>query len=76
MTYKPSAPWTVKETLYDGPDQANTSWQFYRFFSDSIVEWEQASWTVALEYQIGTEEVAVPGNPCAFWTAAQLPVHY
>jgi hypothetical protein len=76
MTYKPSTPWTVKETVYYGPDQSNTSWQFYRFFSDTIVEWKQDQWTAAFEYQIGTEEVAVPGSPRAFWTAGQLPIHY
>jgi hypothetical protein len=76
MTYKPSTSWTLKETMYYGPDQVNTSWQFYRFFSDSIAEWKQDKWTVALEYQIGTEEVDVPGSPRAFWTAGQLPIHY
>jgi hypothetical protein len=76
VAYKPSTPWTLKQTFYYGPDQTNTDWRFYRFFSDSIAEWKRRSLTVALEYQIGTEEVAVPGAPRAFWTAAQLPIHY
>jgi hypothetical protein len=76
LTYKPSEQWTVKETLYYGPDQSNTSWQFWRLFSDSIVEWRRHPMTIAFEYQIGTEEMATPGTPRVFWTAAQLPVHW
>jgi hypothetical protein len=76
LAYKPSKQWTIKETLYYGPDQATTSMQFWRFFSDSIVEWKSHPLTVAFEYQIGTEELATPGTPRIFWTAAQLPIHW
>lgn len=76
VAYKPSDPWTVKETIYYGPDQANTSMQFWRFFSDSIVEWKSHPLTIAFEYQIGTEELATPDTPRIFWTGAQLPIHW
>jgi hypothetical protein len=76
VAYKSSESWTVKETIYYGPDQSNTSMQFWRFFSDSIVEWKSNPLTVAFEYQIGTEELATPGTPRIFWTAGQLPIHW
>ncbi|WP_447978763.1 outer membrane beta-barrel protein [Candidatus Nitrospira bockiana] len=75
-TYTPTASWTVKETIYAGPDQANTAVQFWRLLSDTIVEWKGEAATIAFEYQIGTEELARPGSPRAFWTAAQLPLHW
>ena len=76
LTYKPTERVTLKETLLYGPHQSDASLQFWRFFSDSIAEWKEKQVTVAFEYQVGTENVAVPGNPRAFWTAAQLPVHW
>ena len=36
-----------------------------RFLSDTIAEWKTDSVTTAFEYHVGTEQVAVPGNPRA-----------
>ena len=76
VAFRPSEQWTIKETLYYGPDQSNTSMQFWRLFSDSIVEWKRAPLTIAFEYQVGTEELTTAGTPRVFWTGAQLPVHW
>ncbi len=76
VLYKPSSAWSFKETIYYGPDQANTSMEFWRLFSDSIAEWKGDVLTLAFEYQVGTEVLAVPGSPRIFWTAAQLPIHW
>jgi len=76
LAYQPSSNWTVKETLYYGPDQANTSPEFWRFFSDTITEWRGEKVLLAFEYQIGTETIAVSGSPRAFWTAALLPIRW
>ncbi len=76
IAYKLAERWTLKETLLYGPQQADTSLEFWRFFSDSIAEWKSKRVTAAFEYQAGTEKVALTGNPRAFWTAAQLPVHW
>jgi hypothetical protein len=67
---------TVKETVLYGPHQSDTSLEFWRFFSDSIAEWKRNSVTVAFEYQVGTEKVAVAANPRALWMASHLPVHW
>ncbi len=76
LAYKTTERLTLKETLLYGPHQPDTSLEFWRFFSDSIAEWKGERVTVAFEYQVGTERVAISGNPRAFWTAAQLPVHW
>src|SRR5215472_12910180 len=36
---------TLKETVLYGPHQADTSLEFWRFFSDSIAEWKQNRFT-------------------------------
>ena len=67
---------TFKETVLYGPHQSDTALEFWRFFSDTIGEWKRDRVTVAFEYQVGTEDVAIPGSPRALWNAAQLPVHW
>jgi hypothetical protein len=64
-----------KETVLYGPHQADTSLEFWRFFSDSIAEWKNPRLTTAFEYQIGAEKVNVPGTPRALWMSAQLLLH-
>jgi Putative beta-barrel porin-2, OmpL-like. bbp2 len=78
VAYKPSAPWTFKETIYYGPDQASTSLEFWRLFSDSIVEWKvNEDFTIAGDYQVGTQEMAdQTGNPRAFYMGAALPMRW
>ena len=63
----------MTQTLYGGPDQKSTSFQFWRFYSDSNVEWKSDDVTVALTYDIGTEGIANrPGDPRAFVMASAL----
>jgi hypothetical protein len=73
--YKPNGNVTLKETLLYGPQQADTALGYWRFFSDSIAERKAGRLTTALEYQVGTERVAAPGNPRALWMAALMPIH-
>ena len=62
---------TYSQTLYWGPDQANTDVEFWRFFSDSILEYKSGPITVAFVFDIGTEKQAeVAGNPRGNWFAA------
>lgn len=76
VAYKATAHWTVKETVLIGPHQADTSFEFWRFLSDSTVEWKRDPYTVAFEYQASTEQVATANRPQATWMAAQLPAHW
>jgi hypothetical protein len=76
VAYKATERTSVKETILYGPHQANTALEFWRFFSDSIVEWKGGHITAAFEYQLGSEGVDVSGKPTALWTAAQAPIHW
>ena len=77
LSWKPSPRWTLKQNFYYGPDQFNTSLTFWRFFSDSIVEWKDGAWTVALVYDVGTENAAEQaGHPRLFWTSSVFIVRY
>jgi hypothetical protein len=64
---------TVIQNLYYGPDQTDGSLQFWRFFSDSIVEWKRGTLTLAAAYDIGTEH-AIPqaGGRRVFWTGGAI----
>lgn len=73
VIWKPASPVTVTENVYYGSNQSSTSLEFWRFFSDSIVEWKDGPVTLAAAYDIGTENAAeLPGHPRTFWTAAAL----
>lgn len=76
LAYKPADHWTLKHTFLLGPHQSETAVEFWRFLSDSIVEWKREPFTVAFEYQGATEKVAAPGTPRAAWMSAQLPAHW
>ncbi|MFY9561668.1 MAG: outer membrane beta-barrel protein [Terriglobales bacterium] len=76
LAYNPTDHVTLKQTFLYGPHQSNTSLEFWRFLSDSIVERKGDRITSAFEYIVGTEKVAAPANPRALWMAAQLPVRW
>jgi len=76
LAYKPTDHLTLKQTVLYGPHQSNTSLEFWRLLSDSIVERKGDRITSAFEYIVGTEKIAAPANPRALWMAFQLPVHW
>jgi hypothetical protein len=76
VAYKAIDGVTLKETLLFGPHQSNTSAEFWRSLSDTIVEWKTSRETVAFEYNVSAERVDTLGYPRALWMAAQLPMHW
>jgi hypothetical protein len=76
VAYKATPHVTVKETALVGPHQANTSLRFWRALSDTIVERRGDRVIAAFEYQLSTENVDTAGTPRAWWTSAQVPVHF
>jgi Putative beta-barrel porin-2, OmpL-like. bbp2 len=68
---------TLRQNFYYGPDQSNTDLRYWRFFSDSSIQWKQDSVTIALVYDIGTER-AIPevGGQRVFWTGGALYPHW
>lgn len=68
---------TLVQNLYYGPDQESTNLQFWRFFSDSIVEWKQDRWSLAASYDVGTEKQAsTSGQPRQVWMSGALFWHW
>lgn len=64
---------TFTQNLYYGPDQQDTGIEFWRFFSDSIIEWKNDQFLLAAAFDIGTEKQAdVVGNPRHNWMAAAI----
>ncbi len=77
IVWKPAPRLTFTENLYYGPDQSETALKFWRFFSDSILEWKGDQVTLAFAYDVGTENAAErPGHPRTFWTAAAFYAHW
>lgn len=76
LAYKASPRVTMKETVLWGPHQSNTSLEFWRFLSDSIVERKGDRITIALEYIYSRERVDAPARPEALMMAAQSAVHW
>jgi len=76
IAYKPTSHVTVKQTVLYGPHQAETSLEFWRFLSDTILEHKGDRTTAAFEYYVGTEKVEPPANPRTVWMFSQLPLHW
>jgi hypothetical protein len=76
IAYKPSPRVTLKQTVLTGPHQSNTSFEFWRFLTDTIVERKTDRLTIALEYIYSGERVDSPGGPRALMISSQLPVHW
>lgn len=74
VAWKPVQRVTVTNTLYYGPDQQSTSLEFWRLYSNNIVEWKASDdLTVAMTYDIGTERILNQvGNPRTFAMAGVL----
>jgi hypothetical protein len=68
---------TLMQTLYGGPDQTETSVEFWRLYGNQIVEWKGDDVTVAASFDIGTENVAGRlGSPRAFVMGGDIVVRW
>jgi hypothetical protein len=68
---------TFTQTLYWGPDQADTALESWRVFSDSIVEYRAGPVTIAAVFDVGTEKDAVEaGAPRNYWITTALWVRW
>jgi putative OmpL-like beta-barrel porin-2 len=76
LAYKASPRVTLKQTFLAGPHQSNTSFTFWRFLSDTIVERKGDRVTLALEYIYSGERVENSASAQTLMMAAQLPVHW
>jgi hypothetical protein len=68
---------TAMQTLYWGPDQTNTSLEFWRLYGNQIVEWKGDEVMIAASFDIGTEDIANrPGSPRAFVMGGNMIVKW
>lgn len=65
--------WCVTQNFFIGPEQAETSLRYWRFFSNTMLQWSDETRTIALVYDAGTEQSATgPGSLQQFWTGSAL----
>ncbi|MBH0208584.1 MAG: porin [Nitrospira sp.] len=68
---------TLMQTFYAGPDQADTSMEFWRLYGNHILEWKGDAVTVAASFDIGTENIAGrPGSPRTFVMGGNMVVKW
>lgn len=68
---------TVTQTLYGGPDQTDTSLEFWRVYGNQILEWRGEDVTVATSFDVGTENIANRlGSPRAFVMGGNIVVKW
>jgi len=61
------------QNLYYGPDQAETDVEYWRFLSDTIVEWRTGRFLLAGAFDFGSEEQArLAEQPRSVWAGAAL----
>ena len=71
--WKKSENFTFTQNFYYGPDQEDTALKYWRFFSNSILEWKCDPFLVALSFDFGVEkQAALMGNPRYYWLAGAL----
>ena len=64
---------TLTQNLYYGPDQADTSLEYWRFLTDTIIEWKTNRWLLAAAFDYGTEKQEhLPGQPAASWWSGAI----
>jgi hypothetical protein len=76
LAYSASRRVNVKQTILLGPHQSNTSFKFWRFLSDSIIERKTNRVTSAWEYVVSSERVDATKSFRAWMMAGQFPVHW
>ena len=73
MVWEPSPKLTFTQNLYYGPDQESTNLRFWRFLSDSILEWKSDEFLLAFAYDVGTEKQArISGDPQFVWMGSAV----
>lgn len=63
----------ITQNFYYGPDQQDTSLEYWRFFSDTIIRWKSERFLLAAALDFGTEKQArLPGEPRARWSGGAI----
>ncbi len=73
FTWRVTPNFKMMENVFFGPQQAQTDFQYWRFFSNSMVEWSGADYSIAVAYDVGTEKSATsPSHVRDLWMGSAL----
>ncbi|WP_162560240.1 outer membrane beta-barrel protein [Methylotetracoccus oryzae] len=65
--------WKLTQNVFAGPEQTDTAIRYWRFFSDSILQWTDDVHAIGLAYDVGTQqEASLVASVQNFWTGAAL----
>ena len=73
ISWRISPGWKLTQNVFAGPEQTDTAVRYWRFFSDSILQWTDDVHAIGLAYDVGTQQAASPvASVQNFWTGAAL----
>jgi len=73
LEWQPLAAFTVTQNLYYGPDQSDTAIRYWRFLSDTFVEWQSGRYLLAAAFDFGNERQAwLPDTPYYQWMSGAI----
>jgi hypothetical protein len=73
VTWQPLGSLTIQQNLYYGPDQSDTALDYWRFLSDTWVEWQSGMFLLAGSYDFGNERQAwLPDTPYFQWMSGAV----
>lgn len=64
--------WKLTQNVFAGPEQRNTDQQFWRYFSDTQLQWNSSDLMLALAYDVGTEKLDNHGFQQTLWMGSAL----
>ena len=68
LTWRPLPSRKAVPNLYYGPDQSDTALRYWRFLSDTFVEWKSGVFLLAASFDFGNERQAwLPDTPYYQW---------
>jgi hypothetical protein len=73
LTWRPAGALRIVQNLYYGPDQSDTALEYWRFLSDTFVEWRSGMYLVAAAFDFGNERQAwLPDTPYYRWMSGAV----
>jgi len=73
LNWGPASPLVFVQNLYYGPEQSDTAIDFWRFLSDTIVEWNGEWSSLAVAFDFGIERQAwLPDKPRYRWASGAM----
>lgn len=72
-TWRVTPNFKVMQNVFFGPQQENTAFEYWRGFSNTILEWSEDNYTIGFSYDVGSEKIAQsPSQVQSVWTGSGL----